>query len=504
MTALSTAVSLERVSAIVGYEAKATLAGIKAGNLPQRIAVIAEANTANQTGLPVSFNFVTSDEVGDQFGYGSPAHICATILRPKSGDKLGGIPTVIYPVAEAAAATATVITNAIVGTATKNITHSVEINGRSYPYAVAKGDTATELTPKIIDAVNNILKAPVIGTNVTDKPTWTTKWNGATSVELNVVFNVNGDSAGLTYSEDSKVDGAGLPDIDNALNNFGDVWNTFVINALGTDETTLDKLEAFNGSPYAKTGRFDATIFKPFIAYTGTSLDTLTAITAISDGRKNEMTNKICPLPNTIGWTFEGAADEVFVYAPIAQDTPQSDIVGALLKNTVAPKDGDIGDFSNPTSREQIIRVGSSTVTLNSGSYEIVDPATTAHPDNEPQTAVLYRWVRDLIGIDWNIRYKYMLLEQANVINKTIVPDTSTSTAADTISPKRWKGKLYKLADDLEADGLIASAQLMKDTLQVQIGESNPNRLETVFDVERTGISRVLSTTNNTRLRFGG
>jgi phage tail sheath gpL-like len=508
MTAISTAVSLDRVSAIVGYKIEAVLEGILAGNLPQRIAILAEANNANQSGLPSELSFTNASEIAAVAGYGSPAYLIARILRPYSGDKLGGIPTVWYPVEEAGGATATVITYSITGAATKNTTHLLRVSGRNgldgaiYQIAVETGDGAAEISQKMIDAVNNCLGAPAVGTLSVNDAVFTTPFRGVSSAELSVEVDLQGDAAGLTYTQDSKVNGAGVPSISNALNEFGDNWNTFVINGIGSDSATLNALEAFNGNANSGTGRYTPTVFKPFLSlFADNSADTLAEVTALTDARKNEMTNVFCAGPNSEAFSFETAANTLFVYVKTAQDEPHTDPIGSILNDV--PGVANSGDFADASKRDQIVKVGGSTIKLNSEQFEIVDLVTTSHPDDEPQTAVLYRWVRDWV-INMNIRYKYLLLEEINVVGKTILPDGSQSTAPNTISPNRWKGILYGLADQLENEALIASADFMKESIQVQIGESNPNRFETAFKVEITGAARVLSTTNQFTFNFGG
>jgi phage tail sheath gpL-like len=508
MTAISTAVSLDRVSAIVGYELQAFLPAVAAGNLPQRIAVLAESNSANQSGLPASLNFTSAKEVADIFGYGSPAYGVARILRPKSGDKLGGIPTVIYPVAEAAGATATSITYAITGTATKNVTHFLKVNGRTsldgnpYQFVVKTGDVAADVAQKMIDAINNVIGAPATGALSTNDAVFTSTWKGISSAELEIEIDLQGDAAGLTYTQSDKTDGAGAPTITTALGEFGEDWNTLVINAIGSDSTTLNALEAHNGNPNDKTGRYDALLFKPYVALFGDkTVDTLAEATAITDARKDEVTNVLVPSPNSKGFSYEAAANAVFVYANIAQDTPHTDPIRQVLKDV--PGASNASDFADPSKRDQIVKIGTSTVKLNSELYELVDLVTTAHPDDEPQTAVLYRWVRDWT-VNMNIAYKYKVIEQLFVVGKTLVPNGSPTSAPDTISPDQWKAQLYDLADTLVDEGLIADADFMKNSIQVQIGESNPNRIETNFKVQLTGTARVLSTTSQFTFNFGG
>ncbi len=506
MTAISAAINLNHVSAIVGYEIEASLEGLVAGNLPQKIVILAEANTANQTGIVSQLPFSIAKTVGVEAGYGSPAYHVARILRPLLGDKLGSIPTVLYPVTEAAGATATVVTMSITGTATANATHKFLVSGREgvdgtfYSIAVATGDGAAEISAKVIDAMNNVSGCPGIATVSTTKVVLTSKWKGASSATMNITWDTGGKDAGLTYAIDSTVAGAGVPTLTSALSQIDSEWDTIVINAVGHDTASLAALEAKNGNPNDKTGRYLPEVFKPFVALTGSNKSTVADCATLSATRKDENTIQFCPCPGSLAFEFEAAANFAFLYAPIAENTPSKDPIGLTYGDMPV---GAIGDFSNPTNRDTIVKGGYSTIKLKSGKYEIVDAVTTYHPDDEPQTSVLFRWTRDLI-CDWNIRYKYMIEEQIYVIGKTIVPTGSTSTAPNTISPARWLGRVYTLADQFEDQALIADAQYMKDSAVVGIGESNPNRFETKFDIQRTGVARVIPTTNKTSFEFGG
>lgn len=510
MTAISTAVTLDRVSAITGYEVKGSLEGITAGNLPQRVAILAESNTANQTGLPTSLSFTSAKEVGAIAGYGSPAYLIARILRPRSGDKLGGIPTVWYPISEAAGATATAITIGITGTASKNVTHFIKLSGRSsvdgdvYSFVVEVGDGAAEISQKMVDAVNSVLGAPASGAVVADDAVFTSLWKGLTSAEMNIEIDVDGDAGGITYAEDSKTAGAGLADTADGTANFSDEWNTLVINAVGPDAVTLSALEAFNGNINDKTGKYVSTVFKPAVYLFGNNaLTTQSAISSLLDGRKLEMTNVFCPAPNSKAFSFEAAANVAFVYALIAQNTPHKDPLYEYYNDM--PIGSDPGDFADSSKRDQIVKVGGSTVKVNSSKYQILDLVTTYHPDDEPQTAALFRWVRDLVGIDWNVKYKYTLLENIYVVGKTLIADNKLVGATETISAKRWKGIISKiLSPSLQDEGISADSDYMNGTIQVQIGESNPNRFETTFKIKRTGVARVNSTTAETLFNFGG
>src|SRR5690606_28898297 len=99
---------------------------------------------------------------------------------------------------------------------TGNATHTVVIAGRggidleSYDFNVVSGDTPAEIITKIRDVVNAVLSTPVIATTITGKTVLTSKWNGLTSDQLNVVINTNGKPVGITYAVVSTVSGSGV------------------------------------------------------------------------------------------------------------------------------------------------------------------------------------------------------------------------------------------------------------------------------------------------------
>src|SRR6478736_8806520 len=151
----SDAIGLDRISRVVGYKVTKGNFATTTQNLPQRIAIFAEANEANQADLSVEAQEVTSaKQAGVLFGYGSPIHQIMRILRPFSGDGVGGIPTIVYPQAKAVGASAKRITVTPVGVATASGTHLLIVNGRTsvdgsvYAINIESGDTVADVTQK--------------------------------------------------------------------------------------------------------------------------------------------------------------------------------------------------------------------------------------------------------------------------------------------------------------------------------------------------------------------
>lgn len=500
MATISTAVGLERKSRVSGYKLKKGVFNNDTPNLPQLIAVFGEANTANQVGLTVDKVEVTSaQEAGELFGYGSPIHRQMRILRPISGDGVGGITTIVFPQISDAGATATVRAWTVTGTATSNATHYVVINGRdnldfqNASFNVVTGDTPTIVAGKISDAINKVLGSPFLGTSALGVVTATTKWKGITSAEANLLIDFGNDGAGLTYAQTTTTNGTGVVDLSASLAQFGDDWYTIVTNPYGTAQ--LSVLEAFNGKPDPEqpTGRYNGLIFKPFLAFFGSTLSSRTALSAITNAqaRIEQVTNVLCAAPGSLGFTWEALANVVVLFARTAQDTPHLDVNNKAYPDMPIPSNGNIGDMSDYNNRDLLVKDGCSTVILENGQYKIQDLVTTYHPQGE--SPLQYAYARNL-NLDYNVSYRYRLLETLRLKDKVLVRDDQTIDVVGAVKPKEWKSVVYDLLDDLALDGLINEPQFSKDRLQVQISTVNPDRIETSFPYKRTGVARIEST----------
>ena len=500
MTAISTAIGLERKSRVSGYKIKKGFFDQDTPNRPQIIAVFGEANTANQAGLSVAGKEITSaKEAGEEYGYGSPIHMQMRILRPISGSGVGGIPTIVFPQVSDGGATASVIELTVTGTATKNATHNLVINGRSgidfqnYDFAVAVGDTPTLIAAKMADAITSVLGSPVTAAVALGVLTLTTKWEGLTSAEISARVSTRSETAGITYAETDNTPGAGSVDLADTLVQFGDTWYTTILNPYGT--TQLDALEQFNGFPDSDTptGRYVGEIFKPFVALFGSVLsdkDDLSAITN-APARIEEVTNVLCPAPESEGTTWEAAANACTVYSRIAQDTPHLDVNNKSYPDMPVPEDGLIGDMSDYNNRDFLIKKGCSTVILDKGAYKFQDFVTTYHPEGE--NPLQYSYVRNL-NIDGNMAFGYQILEEITVKDHVLVEDQQVTDANKAVKPKQWKAVLFDYFDDAAVRALIKEPEFSKESLKVEVNEVNPDRFDTFFRYKRTGLARIEST----------
>lgn len=500
----SDAVGTERISRVVGYKITKGNFATSSPNLPQRYAVLAEANTDNQETLDTDPIQITSaQEAGERYGYGSPIHINARILFPRSGSGIGGIPVVIYPQAEAAGATAKILTITPTGVASGNGTHTLKVAGRFnldglfYDINIEAGDTTADITEKISDAINKILGCPFSAESTDYEATLTSKWKGLTANGLSVTVDTNDSDLDITYAVDEIQAGSATPSISDALDKFKNDWNTIVINSYGTHSGTMTLLEQFNGipDPDSPTGRFVGIIMKPFIALTGSVAADPSSIT---DARKNDVTIAICPAPLSEGLAMEAAANMAVLFGVVSQNTPHLDVGGKAYPDMPTP--AEIGTMSSYNSRDEIVQKGCSTVELIGGQYVVQDFVTTYHKLGE--TPPQFRYCRNLM-LDFNVRFGYFVLEQINVVDHVIAADVDVVSATKVIKPKQWKQIINQYAADLASRGLIVEAAFMQESITVALSTSNPDRLETFFRYKRSGVVRIASTTAEAGFNFG-
>jgi phage tail sheath gpL-like len=83
------------------------------------------------------------------------------------------------------------------------------------------------------------------------------------------------------------------------------------------------------------------------------------------------------------------------------------------------------------------------------------------------------------------------------------MPDTTSTTSQNVIKPKDWKQQIIALANDLVNRALVADASFMINSIRVSIDSVNPDRFDTFFEYQRTGIARISSTTACAGFYFG-
>ncbi len=513
---LSTAIDAAAVARTVGYALGFKDFSEASRNLPQRItifSVIQESLQGAFTDWNIRHTVSSVQEVLDLFGI-CPAYYLMRILKPVSGGGIGSIPVDIFPILETTGALS-VGTLTITGTADKTVTHTVVLNGRKFidsqsaQYVVESGDTATEVAAKVFAAVNAMLSASVTGAaGAAGEVDFTSKWQTLTANEISLTIDIGTDDAGLTYALPTFISGAGAFDLSTALANIGEIWTTGIINTF--DDSLFDVFEDFNGAPdpdTGGTGRWNAKTVKPFIACLGTKISVKATLLALAAGREADLTNCLAPAPNSLGFTFEAAANMLGAFMLKMNNKPHSTAAEVYFPDMPFPLNGDIGDMKDYNNRDDLVKGGVSTATFDEAlGYRIEDFITFRRLAAQAEQAKDWRYCRDIVGIDFNVAYQYRLTEETYLVARTIVNDTDvvdSGVSADVIKPKDWKAILFDFFEDLGKKALIADVAFAEASLQVAISGVNPKRFETTFNYKRTSTVRISSTTAFAGFNFG-
>ena len=505
MATISDAVALNRVSRVIGYRLRAGVFREVTPNLPQRIGIVASANVANQATLNTTPRQITNaQQAGQLYGFGSPIYSIARILFPVTGTGVSGIPVYVHPVEDTALSVAAESKIAVTAAAvTGNAIHTVIIGGRdnvdgqNYSFEVVTTDDADSIALKIVAVINSVIGCPVtaaINGILANEIDLTTKFAGVVSNQVSFAVRTE-NAVGVVYAVTNTTPGSVVHNINPALALLGEAWTTVLVN--GFDETKMADFETVNGvpDPDNPTGRYQAIEFKPFFAFTGNISDDITAdivptITGVA-ARKTQVTNVLAVAPNSTGTLYEAAANMAFLTASIFETSPHLDTAGRSYPDMPIPVDRNIGEFAVYDNRDFAAKNGCSTVTIKNDKYQVEDSITTYHPDGELLPA--FRFVRNLM-IDFNFKFGYTLILEANVRDKAIVGSDQTVLVDNVIKPKQLIQLLYSYADTLATRALIADPQFMKDNIQVQTGDTNPDRLEATIKYKRSAFNRITST----------
>jgi phage tail sheath gpL-like len=180
------------------------------------------------------------------------------------------------------------------------------------------------------------------------------------------------------------------------------------------------------------------------------------------------------------------------LFARVMQDIPESDINGMSYPDMPIPRNQSIGSMAEYNNRDLLVKKGVSTVVLNKGAYEVQDLVTAYQAEGE--NPLQFNYCRNL-NLDWNIADAYRIIEILKLRDKVLVLDNQVTSSTKAIKPKEWKAILYSFFEDLAERALIKDPAFSKSSLLVGINNDNPNRFDTFFRYQRTGIARIESTT---------
>lgn len=489
---ISTAVDLSAVARVIGI--KTNFVNLRASNvvfLPQRIAVVGQGSTAAAYSTTKA-QYTRANDVGAAYGYGSPLHQVAKQLLPNNGDGVGSIPVTFYPMVDAGGAAAAV--GGVLPSGSTTGADTIEIqcsNVSTGVLAFASGLTVAQQVTALIAAVNAIVDMPVVASGTTSL-VLTSKWKGASANDIKVEV-MAGSGLGITYGITQPVGGSGNPDVSVALAQMGNVWETLVLNCLNISDTV--SLGLING---IGEGRWGALVRKPFVAFTGNTIASVSSATAVSAARASDRVNAQLVSPGSTDLPCVVAARQLARIAVIANNNPARDYAGVAATGLVPGPDGSQWLY---TERDQAVKGGSSTVEIEDGNVMLSDTVTFYAPANDPTPA--YRYVCDIVKLQ-NIIFNISLIFATQEWNGApLIPDEQPTVNPEAKKPKAARAAAAALLDSLGLNALISDPATAKKNILCAISDQNPKRLDLAMTVQLSGNSNIIAVDLDFGFYFG-
>jgi phage tail sheath gpL-like len=496
-------IAASAVARVVGIDTQ--FVNLREGNvvlLPQRIGLIGQGTTVAQATYSNVKRTVTSAlEVGQTYGFGSPLHLAARQLLPVNGDGLGSIPLTVYPLDDDGSGVVSTGDITPSGSPTAARSFRVRAGGiLSEAFVISVGDAVADITAALETAINAVLDEPIIAVDGTTVLNFTSKWKGASANGIVVeVVTATGDTptsddlAGNVFTITQPVGGLVNPSVQSALDQVGNVWETFLLNCMDiADTTTLDLYSTFG------EGRWGQLVRKPLITFSGNLATTVSAAIAVPDARKMDWVNAQLVAPASNELPFVVAARQLARIAVRADSDPAFDY-GSLDATGISPgPDGDQWDY---TERDQAVKGGSSTIEVRNGVINLADTVSFYHPDGDPTPA--YRYVVDQVKL-WNILFNLdLIFVTPEWDGAPLIPDGQPTTNRNAKSPKDAIAAIAALIDSLALLAIISDPATAKNSITAAIDTQNPKRLNVSMTVQLAGNSNIIDITNNFGFFFG-
>jgi phage tail sheath gpL-like len=502
------ALSQSSREAVVGASVDNVIFQPTAEVLPRKILVIGTYDEATYTTVTENVpQLATSPEdVGSKTGFGFMLH--RLVKQAYAGSN--GIE--LWWVAQPEDGAAVVATGTItyVGTITEAGTIYLYVAGIAVPVTVATGDDATAIATATVAAITANDDLPVTATSALGVVTVTSKAKGPWGNSISLTFNWGFQEefpAGLTSA--TVVDmasGAGIPDIDDALNGLGtgDDANedhfTDVVHGYLQDSATLNKVSVYNGVGDTFSGLYSKTVARPFRSLVGdvaAGSSGLSNLVSLGDGRKTDRTNGVIAVPGSPNHPAEVAALAIGIMANINNNRAEQNYIGQILTGVIP---GAVADrwTSLYDNRDTAVKAGASPTTIDGGAVIMSSTMSFYHPDSVPASSNGYANMRN-ISIVQNMLFNVQAnFSSENWQGVSLVSDTARVTNIVDRQKARdleaVKDDLIALANSFEQKAWIYTAAYTIENISVQIRTLN-NGFDAIMPVILSISGEILDTT---------
>lgn len=317
---------------------------------------------------------------------------------------------------------------------------------------------------------------------------FTAKWKGESGNGIKI--EVFGEDLGTTFTITQPAGGLVNPDVQAALDKIGERWITMVINGLNPEDTdALDAIQTFGGTENADgtlTGRWDALVKKPLVAFVGSNESDVAAATAIPSTRTGDLVNSQIVAPGSPNLPCVIAARAVARIARLANNNPPHDYGSQRLTGLIPGDDAEQWDY---LQRDQAVKAGSSTTQVKGGVVSLSDVVTFYAPEGEPNPA--YRFVVDIVKM-MNVLYNVALeFESTEWDGAPLIPDDEPTVNPTAKKPMVAKGAAAAIVDGLADQAIVVNREQAKANISAEINSQNAKRLDITIPVQVSGNTNI-------------
>lgn len=489
---ISTAIPQSYKARAIGVKTEFKNLSQAARLLPMRVIIVGQGTTL-ATYSTNKRQVFSAFEVGQIYGFGSPARLAALELLPPNNDGIGAIPLTIYPLADGTTEAIGEI-NVTGSSQTETQSYIVKINElRSEPIVIPALTNPNAASALIMAGINAAIDMPMIASNAAQPAVkLESKWKGASANDLYI--EIEGELSGLGFTITQPTGGTGNPDVQAALDQLGSDWDTLVLNCLNIADIT-------NLAKYSNVGegRWQPIKPKPFLTFTGNTEADVNLAIVESDSRPTDRVNCQLVAPASNELPFVAAARQLARIAKLANENPPVDYALQKADGLVPGPDA---DQWNENERDFAFKAGSSTIEIIDNVINLSNTLTFYHPSGDPTPA--YQYAVDVIKV-MNVVYNIRLIfEDPEWAGAVLIPNGQSTNNPRAKNPSMAVAAIARMIDQLALLSILSDPETAKATIVADISATNPKRLDISFTYQISGNTNQISIDANWGFFFGG
>lgn len=301
-------------------------------------------------------------------------------------------------------------------------------------------------------------------------------WKGVSSNDIPLAI-VGDTTLGVSWAITDMNGGLVNPTVDSAIALFGNVWDTFVINALDdADTTALDAFQAW------AEGRWDQLVNRPCYVFRSNLSDTWQDASAISSTRQDDRINVVLTQPGSLHMPHVNTAAQVVKIAKMADSNPAH---GYRMQKCSTLEPGPDNVQWTFAQRDAAIKAGACTTEVIDGVVYLSDTVTHFAPSGDP----LPRWRYVVDGVKlWQLIFNGNLaFGSEDWASAPVIDDNQATTNPTAKTGSMGIQVINGIIDQLALNAILRSPKETKKLTTAGLDGTNPKRFNVGYSVLLSG-----------------